>query len=94
LAKENNEMRDHELNDIEEPIKKKEDFVNKDMIGKIEKIENQMVADKPWQLKGEVQAKMRPLNSLLEEVLDFNVASKLPPTITKEKTSNIESVIK
>ena len=37
---------------------------------------------------------MRPMNSLLEEHLDFSLANKLPPTITKETTYTIENAIK
>lgn len=43
---------------------------------------------------GEATARARPQNSLLENHLDFNLAQKLPPTITKETTNNIEGVIK
>lgn len=43
---------------------------------------------------GEVSSKVRPLNSLLNEHLDFNTVSKLPPTITQEKSTNIEALIK
>jgi len=45
-------------------------------------------------LTGEVASKARPVNSLLEEHLDFNTVSKLPPTITQEKSTNIEGLIK
>ncbi len=51
-------------------------------------------ATKPWQMLGEIQARARPMNSLLEVHLDFNTASKLPPVITQEKTNSIENVIK
>jgi U3 small nucleolar RNA-associated protein MPP10 len=34
------------------------------------------------------------MNSLLEVHLDFNVASKLPPQITQEKTNGLEAIIK
>lgn len=34
------------------------------------------------------------MNSLLEVHLDFNVASKLPPQVTQEKTNGIEVIIK
>ena len=65
------------------------------MVKKIEQIENQMVGtDKPWQMLGEIVAKQRPMNSLLEVHLDFNVGSKLPPQITQEKTNAIETAIK
>ena len=59
--------------------KKKYDFANKEMLDKIEKIENEMMDDKKWQMKGEVQCKDRAYNSLLEEYVDFDVASKIPP---------------
>lgn len=59
-----------------------EEYVNKDMISRIDKIEDQMMNTKTWQMTGEVLSKERPLNSLLEVHLDFNVASKLPPLIT------------
>jgi len=45
-------------------------------------------------MQGEVMAKERPVNSLLQEHLDFNTATKLPPVITKEKSDNIEAIIK
>jgi len=64
------------------------------MVDKIESIENEMMGDKNWQMTGEVSSKQRPVNSLLDEVLDFNSATKLPPQITKETTSAIESLIK
>lgn len=92
LARENNEMKDNFLNDNKSA--KKESFANSEYVDRIEKIEKQMISDKPWQLQGEVQARERPLNSLLEVHVDFNTASKLPPTITKEKTDNIEAMIK
>lgn len=53
-----------------------------------------MVGNKSWHLQGEILGKERPMNSLLEVHLDFNVASKLPPQITQEKTNGIEAIIK
>ncbi len=49
---------------------------------------------KGWQLKGEATASERPVGSLLETLLDFNTASKLPPTITQERSTTIETLIK
>ena len=43
---------------------------------------------------GEARASERPKDSLLEVHLDFNTATKLPPTITKEVTSAIDALIK
>jgi len=53
-----------------------------------------MMNPKAWTMTGEATARERPINSLLEVHLDFNTATKLPPTITKESTSNIENLIK
>jgi len=52
-----------------------------------------MMNPKAWQLTGEAMAKDRPANSLLEVHLDFNTATRLPPTITKETTNTIEALI-
>jgi U3 small nucleolar ribonucleoprotein component len=41
-----------------------------------------MMDEKTWQMKGEVQCKDRAYNSLLEEYLDFDTATKIPPQIT------------
>ena len=50
--------------------------------------------DKKWQMKGEIQCQDRAYNSLLEEYVDFDTASKLPPQITQETTNLIEAMIK
>lgn len=36
-------------------------------------LENTALGQKPWEMKGEVSAKARPLNSALEADLDFEV---------------------
>ena len=53
-----------------------------------------MMNPKQWTLTGEATARERPLNSLLDVHLDFNAATKMPPTITKETTNKIEDLIK
>ena len=72
----------------------KVDFVNEDMVKKIEQIEDDMMNPQSWEMIGEATARDRPINSLLEVHLDFNAATKLPPTISKETTNIIESLIK
>ena len=57
-------------------------FANQEMIDKIEKIEDQMMDEKGWQMQGEIMCKDRENNGLLEEHLDFDTATKLPPQIT------------
>lgn len=83
LARENKEMKGSGIT-----------FANQDMLEKIQKIEDEMMDDKKWTMKGEVECKDRNYNSLLEEFVDFDTATKLPPQVTKETTSNIESMIK
>ena len=49
------------------------------MLEKIEKIEKEMMDAKKWQMKGEIQCADRTKNSLLEEYVDFDTATKMPP---------------
>jgi hypothetical protein len=51
---------------------------------KLSALEEAQVAEKPWQLAGEVSSSRRPVNSLLEAELDFDAATKLAPVITEE----------
>jgi U3 small nucleolar RNA-associated protein MPP10 len=60
---------------------------------KIELMEQQLLADKPWQLKGEVSARSRPLNSLLFEDVNHEQRIKAP-IITPESTEALEAVIR
>jgi len=60
----------------------------------IEKLEEEAIADKHWALKGEISSKARPLNSLLEEDLEVEHASKPVPVITEEVTQTLEDMIR
>jgi len=44
----------------------------------IHQLEEENLGEKHWTLKGEVSSKSRPLNSLLEEDLDYEHATKVP----------------
>lgn len=46
------------------------------MSKKIEELEKSALAEKPWQLSGEVTAQARPENSLLEEDVEFEQMSR------------------
>ena len=60
----------------------------------IAEMEAENVAAKSWQMGGEVGGKERPLNSLLEETLEFDHMTRPPPLITDEVTHNLEDIIR
>lgn len=60
----------------------------------IRRLEAASVAKREWTLSGEARAVDRPMNSLLEEDLDFERTGKPVPVITAEVSENIEELIK
>lgn len=60
----------------------------------IRKLEAASVAKREWTLSGEARAADRPLNSLLEEDLDFERTGKPVPVITAKVSESIEELIK
>lgn len=60
----------------------------------IRRLENLNVSKKPWTLSGETSAGARPLNSLIEEDLEFERTGKPVPVITAEVSNDIEALIK
>ena len=60
----------------------------------IRKLEAESVAKREWTLSGEAAAADRPMNSLLEEDLDFEHMGKPVPVITPEVSEGIEDLIK
>ncbi|NXU47143.1 MPP10 protein, partial [Turnix velox] len=64
------------------------------MSKKIKSLEEQLLEEKPWQLKGEITAHKRPENSLLEETVLFDHAIQMEPVITEETTFQLEDIIK
>ncbi|KAI9771215.1 MAG: U3 snoRNP protein [Candelina submexicana] len=60
----------------------------------IRRLEAANVAKREWTLSGEARASDRPLNSLLEEDLDFERAGKPVPVITASVSEDIETLIK
>ncbi|KAG5178891.1 Mpp10 protein-domain-containing protein [Tribonema minus] len=64
------------------------------MRGKIDELEAELLRERPWALRGEVAAKDRPENSLLEAALDVERATRVAPAITVEATASLEDVIR
>lgn len=60
----------------------------------IRNLEAASVAKREWTLIGEANATQRPMNSLLEQDLDFEHVGKPVPVITPEVTEGIEDLIK
>ncbi|KAH6842543.1 Mpp10 protein-domain-containing protein [Chaetomium sp. MPI-CAGE-AT-0009] len=60
----------------------------------IRKLEGELVAKRAWTLSGEATAVDRPVNSLLEEDMDFEHVGKPVPVITEEVSESIEELIK
>lgn len=60
----------------------------------IRRLEAASVQKREWTLSGEAKAADRPVNSLLEEDLDFERTGKPVPVITAEVSESIEELIK
>ena len=60
----------------------------------IAELEQENVAERDWTLRGEVGSRARPLNSLLEEDLEFEQVAKVVPLVTEEASQTLEDLIK
>ncbi|XP_037291713.2 U3 small nucleolar ribonucleoprotein MPP10 [Rhipicephalus microplus] len=66
-----------------------QEFIKK----KIKQFEERNLEPRPWRLQGEVEATARPENSLLQEHIQFDHATRQPVAITDETTKCLEDVI-
>lgn len=60
----------------------------------IRRLEAASVAKRDWTLSGEARAADRPVNSLIEEDLEFERVGKPVPVVTAETSEEIEALIK
>ena len=65
-----------------------------EIAAQIAELEATNVAPKEWALMGEASSRSRPVNSLLEEDLEFERALKAAPIITEESVNSLEEIIK
>ena len=73
------------------------DKIQEELQSKINDLEQSNLSEKSWQVMGEVGGAKRPENSLLEETLEFDVATRPAPVITEETTMTpwtLEGMIK
>jgi len=64
------------------------------LLEEIRKLEAAAVKEKDWAMSGEASGAARPMNSLLEEDLDFEHVGKPVPVITQEVSESIEEMVK
>lgn len=64
------------------------------ILAEIRRLEAEAVKEKDWTLSGEASAGARPLNSLLEEDLEFEHTGKPVPVITQEVNEDMEALVK
>jgi U3 small nucleolar RNA-associated protein MPP10 len=60
----------------------------------IAELEAENVAEREWAMRGEINSRARPINSLLEEDLEFDQVAKVVPVVTEESSLTLEDKIK
>jgi U3 small nucleolar RNA-associated protein MPP10 len=58
------------------------------------RLEEDMMAEKPWRMMGEARGTNRATDSLLDSTPEFEVAFKPPPILTPQHAADIEAMIK
>ena len=81
-------------NEIENSIFIREHSNPENLDKRIEDLENKAVSAKDWKLRGEINAKSRPINSLLNENFDYKSTSRPKPKPSTELNAMIEKMIK
>ncbi|CAD8124605.1 unnamed protein product [Paramecium sonneborni] len=91
----NNDGEDSVFDDMrEEELEQENNEVGEDEDEEIKNLEEQRLKKKDWQLVGEVQGRQRPLNSLIDQDLDFDVNRKILEETTPEQQNKLIEMIK
>ena len=70
------------LADEEEEVVEQKKTRKGGLSSEIDNLEEKLIEKKTWQTQGEIKAHQRPMNSLLEETLDFSITKKASQKIT------------
>ncbi|CAD8109011.1 unnamed protein product [Paramecium primaurelia] len=88
------DMREEELEQAQDQEEEQVNNVIEEEDEEIKNLEEQRLKKKDWQFVGEVQARQRPLNSLIEQDLDFDVNRKVLEETTPEQLNKLIEMIK
>lgn len=97
LPTKHNLMDSDEENESGRPLKKIKSSFEKQqekLAKTIADFEEENLAEKEWMLRGEVAAQIRPINSLLEQDVDFEQICRSAPPVTEEVTQTLEQIIR
>merc|ERR1719449_433427 len=90
-----NLLSDDDDNEAEEAnVKSSHEVAEERLAKKISHLEEAALAEKPWQMAGEVAAPVRQENSLLAEHLDYDTAVRQAPVVTEDVARKLEDIIK
>jgi U3 small nucleolar RNA-associated protein MPP10 len=83
-------------NATKKPAKPKSKFLQQQekLKEETERLQQELIQEKPWQMMGEASSGARPVNSLLDGTPEFQFASKMAPVITEAHTANLEDIIR
>ncbi|OMJ13992.1 U3 small nucleolar RNA-associated protein MPP10 [Smittium culicis] len=83
-------------NDLDDSSNNKSTFeiYQQKLNSQISQLEKDAVTKKDWVMTGEVTSRLRPIDSLLGEHLDYDYVQKPVPIITQQVTESLEELIK